>query len=237
MFVNRLTALLILVAASAPSFAGSGAPAGVQSLASVARAAESALRKTLGPGYSTVELEAMPIDPRMRVPACAEKLESRAPMPRGAQSRAIVRVACMGAAPWSLNVPVEIRRQANVLVLKRAVARGESLTAADVTVQARTLPGLESQYLGEAVELEGRLTRRPIPAGTALTADALAAALLIQRGQKVTLAASTSGIEVRAPGIALADASVNQRVRVQNLNSLKIVEGVADIEGVVRVRP
>jgi flagellar basal body P-ring formation protein FlgA len=42
---------------------------------------------------------------------------------------------------------------------------------------------------------------------------------------------------VRAPGLALADASVNQRVRVQNLNSLKIVEGVADTEGVVRVRP
>jgi flagella basal body P-ring formation protein FlgA len=158
-------------------------------------------------------------------------------MPRGAQSRAIVRVACMSGAPWSLNVPVEIRRRADVLVLKRAVARGESLTAADVTVQGRTLPGLESQYIGAVAELQGRLTRRPIPAGTALTADALAAALLIHRGQKVTLAASTSGIEVRAPGIALADASVNQRVRVQNLNSLKVVEGVADTEGVVRVRP
>jgi flagella basal body P-ring formation protein FlgA len=237
MFVNRLTALLMLCVVSAPSFADAGAPAGVQSLESVARAAESALRKILGPGYTTIELEATPIDPRMRLPACAEKLESRAPMPRGTQSRAIVRVACMGTAPWSLNVPVEIRRHANVLVLKRAVARGESLTAADVTVQPRTLPGLESQYLGEVAELQGRLTRRPIPAGTALTADALAAALLIQRGQKVTIAASTSGIEVRAPGVALADASVNQRVRVQNLNSLKIVEGVADTEGVVRVRP
>ena len=53
----------------------------------------------------------------------------------------------------------------------------------------------------------------------------------------MTLAASRPGIEVRAPGLALADASANQRVRVQNLNSLKIVEGVADTEGVVRVNP
>jgi flagella basal body P-ring formation protein FlgA len=44
-----------------------------------------------------------------------------------------------------------------------------------------------------------------------------------------------AGIEVRAPGLAMADATANQRVRVQNLNSLKIVEGVADTEGVVRV--
>ncbi|MBC8025456.1 MAG: flagellar basal body P-ring formation protein FlgA, partial [Steroidobacteraceae bacterium] len=231
MFVNRLTALLLLCVAAAPSFAQERAPSGMQSLEKIARAAESSLRATLGPGYSNVELEATSIDPRMRLPACAGKLESRAPMPRGTQSRAIVRVACTSGAPWNLNVPVEIRRRTDVLVMKRAAARGESLTAADVSIQSRVLPGLESQYIGQVVELAGRLTRRPIPSGTALTADALAATLLIHRGEKVTLAASHAGIEVRAPGVALADASLNQRVRVQNLNSLKIIEGVAETDG------
>ena len=36
-------------------------------------------------------------------------------------------------------------------------------------------------------------------------------------------------------GLALADATSRQRLRVQNLNSLKVVEGVAEAEGVVRV--
>jgi flagella basal body P-ring formation protein FlgA len=237
MFVNRLTTLLLLGAACAPTIAQTAPPSGLQSLAAVSRAAEASLRSTLGPGYTNVELEATPLDPRMRLPACAGKLESRSAMPRGSQSRAIVRVACTNGTPWNLNVPVEIRRRTDVLVMKRAAARGETLSAADVTVQSRVLPGLESQYVGAVTELAGRLTRRPIPSGTALTADALAAALLIHRGQSVTLAASHSGIEVRAPGLALADASANQRVRVRNLNSLKIVEGVADTEGVVRVRP
>ena len=237
MFVNRLTALLLLCAACAPVRAQTAAPAGLQSLATVSRAAEAALRSTLGAGSSSDELEATQIDPRMRLPACAGKLESHAPMPRGSQSRAIVRVACRSGTPWNLNVPVEIRRRSDVLVMKRAAARGETLSAADVTVQSRMLPGLESPYVGQVAELQGRLTRRPIPAGTALTAEALAAALLIHRGQKVTLAASHSGIEVPAPGHALADATPNQRVRVQTLNSLKILEGVADTEGVVRVRP
>jgi flagella basal body P-ring formation protein FlgA len=53
----------------------------------------------------------------------------------------------------------------------------------------------------------------------------------------VTLASGTGGIEVRAPGRALADASANQRLRVQNLDSLKVVEGVAESTGVVRVSP
>jgi flagella basal body P-ring formation protein FlgA len=76
-----------------------------------------------------------------------------------------------------------------------------------------------------------------LPEGTAVTADALAAALLIHRGQTVTLAANAGGIEVRAPGRALADASARQRVRVQNLDSLKVIEGIAETEGVVRVTP
>jgi flagella basal body P-ring formation protein FlgA len=241
MFVNALTVSACLLAglgalASAAASAQNVAPAGIQSLDAVRRAAESALRAQLQ-SASGLELEAGALDPRMRLPACATKLESRAPLPRGSQSRAIVRVACTAGAPWALNVPVDIRRRADVLVLRRAATRGEELKAADVSVESRLLPGLASPYLADVTELKGRLTRRPLPAGTAVTADALAAALLIQRGQKVTLAATMGGIEVRAPGVALADAAAHQRVRVQNLNSSKIIEGVADSEGVVRVRP
>ncbi len=98
-------------------------------------------------------------------------------------------------------------------------------------------PGLTSPYVSRPADLTGRLTRRPIPEGTAVTADALDAALLIHRGQNVILAARAGGFEVRAPGMALADAAAEQRVRVRNLNSLKIVEGVADTAGVVRVNP
>jgi flagella basal body P-ring formation protein FlgA len=120
-------------------------------------------------------------------------------------------------------------------VVKRALGRGQAVAAADVEVQKRELPGLASPYVGSVADLAGRLTRRPVPAGTALPADAMTVALLIHRGQNVTLAAVSNGIEVRAPGLALADAPAHGRVRVRNLNSLKIVEGVADTDGVVRI--
>lgn len=51
------------------------------------------------------------------------------------------------------------------------------------------------------------------------------------------LTAALAGIEVRAPGKALADATADQRVRVQNLHSLKVIEGIAESPGVVRVSP
>jgi flagella basal body P-ring formation protein FlgA len=242
MSVNPLTlcsvSSLFMLALAAPAAAQS-APAGaaIQSLSAVRRAAESAMRREIDAAVTGVELEAAQLDARLRLIACDSALIASATPPRGTQARVLVRVACKSNASWNLNVPVEIRRKTSVLVMRRAVGRGESIAAGDVAVQPRVLPGLTSPFLAKPEDLVGRLTRRPIAEGTAVTADALEAALLIHRGQNVTLAARSGGIEVRAPGLALANAAAYQRVRVQNLNSLKIVEGVADTEGVVRVTP
>jgi flagellar basal body P-ring formation protein FlgA len=239
--VNSLTLCCLLGAASL-GFAtqansqSAEAPA-AQSLPAVRKAAETSLRRQLDASMTGVILEAAELDSRLRLATCPAPLAVTATLPRGTQSRVLVRVACKGSVNWSLNVPVDIHRETSVLVMRRAVGRGESIAAGDVLVQSRVLPGLTSPYVTRTADLTGRLTRRPIPEGTAVTADALDAALLIHRGQSVILAARAGGLEVRAPGLALADAAAEQRVRVRNLNSLKVIEGVADTAGVVRVNP
>jgi flagella basal body P-ring formation protein FlgA len=245
MIVNRLTlsAGVLLLACLAAASAGAQAPApagaqtlaATQSLASIDAAAEAAVRRVIDPGLTDVKLATVALDPRLRLAPCA-RLDTFANAPRNAQSRVIARISCVSPA-WTLNVPVEIRRTHTVLVLRRALGRGEAVAATDVVAQKRELPGLASPFVARPEDLAGRLTRRPLPEGTAVTAEALSAALLIKRGQQVTLVAQSAGFEVRAPGRAMADAAANQRIRVQNLNSLKIVEGLADNDGTVRVAP
>ena len=238
--VNSLTLSLVLAAVGLLGVASqSRAQVGetpTQSLSAIRTAAESALRRQIEPAASGVILEAASLDARLRLAACPAPLAVEVALPRGTQSRVLARVGCKNNTVfWSLNVPVDIHRKADVLVMKRAVGRGENIGAGDVVVQSRVLPGLSSPYVSRASDLAGRLTRRPIPEGTAVTADALDAPLLIHRGQSVVLTARAGGLEVRAPGMAMADAAAEQRVRVRNLNSLKIIEGVADTAGVVRV--
>jgi len=203
-------------------------------ISAVRASADAAVRATLDPNLPGVTLVPATLDPRLALAACSSKLQTYVPELRTNQAKLLVRVSCASPA-WYMNVPVEIRRTHDVLVLKRALGRGQVVDSADVTLQKRELPGLASPFVASVDELKDRLTRRPVPAGTALAADALTDALLIHRGQSVVLAAVSNGIEVRAPGLALADASAHGRVRVQNLNSLKIVEGVADTDSVVRI--
>lgn len=237
MFVNRLTTMAWIVALLASATGHAQAPAGgSQPLPGIRAAAEKAVMAVIDAATPGVQLEAAALDTRLRLPSCATKLDTFASAPRLAQSRVTVRVSCAAPA-WTLNVPVEVRRTHEVLVLRRALGRGEAVLPKDVTTQTRVLPGLASPFVSRPEDLAGRLTRRSIPEGTAIPADALSAALLIHRGQTVTLVAHAAGFEVRAPGKAMADAAANQRVRVQNLNSLKIIEGIADTDGMVRVLP
>jgi len=234
MSVNPLTCCLAGILLGVATLAAAQDVVALQPLDAIRAAAERALRAELTavPG---VTLDAAALDSRLRLPACGAPLETHASAPRGVQSRALVRVGCSQGASWTLNVPVEIRRELTVFVLRRSLARGEALLAADVMPQKRVLPGLASSFIARIEDLDGRLTRRALAEGTAITADALTAALLIHRGQTVTLTASAGGIEVRAPGRAMSDAGARQRLRVQNLESLKVVEGIAESVGVVRV--
>jgi flagella basal body P-ring formation protein FlgA len=59
--------------------------------------------------------------------------------------------------------------------------------------------------------------------------------VLVRRGQAVTLLAQTGTLEIRAQGHALTEGGMHDRIRVQNANSLKVVEGTIENAGTVRV--
>jgi flagella basal body P-ring formation protein FlgA len=151
------------------------------------------------------------------------------------QVRSTVGVTCDGPVHWTVYVPVTIESRIDVLVLRHAVAREVRLMADDVTIEHRTTSGPGMAYLTSLTELGGRTVKRPLAAGTALAVDMFTADFAVRRGQEVTLLSSGSAIEVRASGRAMSDAAAGSRVQVQNLSSMRVVEGVVETADVVRV--
>ncbi len=225
------------------------APVGVQSLAAIARRAEDAVRAALphspptGPSAAPAaptashRITAREPDPRLRLPACPSSLEATLPVSVGGlRARTVVQVACKApSSRWTVLVPVALETDSPVLVAARGLSRGQVPRPGDVQVMTRTLPGISTLYISNLNEIHAQHLIRPVEAGQPLTRDALAADPVVRRGEAVTLIADLGGVEVRMPGRALADAQPGQPVRVQNVNSLKIVEGRADDEGMVRV--
>lgn len=176
-----------------------------------------------------------PIQPQLQLARCANAVKSSiAPGPRN-PTRVLIELRCEGGASWHLYVPVKIIGTSPVVVTAHAIITGTVLTAKDVTVEQRDAVGLPPGYLDDPSIAIGMTASRAISAGALLTNQQLMGARVVQRGQTVTLVADAAGISVRMPGRALSDGLVNQRVRVENLSSGKIVEGIARSEQVVEI--
>jgi flagellar basal body P-ring formation protein FlgA len=213
-------------------------PAPQQSLASIRAAAEAQVRAQLHGVAFAVHVQAADLDPRLHLVGCPQALTASQLGTAEPAARVTVRVSCtVSRQLWSLYVPVSVESEIPVLVLRQSQIRGARLGPQEVVLETRRVPGLGGAYVNDVAALAHRTLSRPVPAGTALMADLFQSDLLVRQGQSVTLVAAGPGIEVRAPARALEDAREGAHVRVQNLASQRIVQGVVDANGLIYATP
>lgn len=233
--VISVRGLLSFLLCSASLMSSGVALANAQSLDAIQAAAEGFARSRLPANSAKHYVSASALDPRLRLASCPAPLETFSQSAASSGARMTVGVRCPAVNPWTLYVPVSIEVEAPVLVLKRALSRRARVGPTDVEAQVRRLPGSAINFVTDIASLQGHRLKRALPAGAAITVDALAPDILVRRGQQVTLIAASGAFEIRAQGQALSDGAESERVRVQNVTSLKVVEGVVARDGVVRV--
>jgi flagellar basal body P-ring formation protein FlgA len=176
-----------------------------------------------------------PIPPRIQLARCPESPKTIVGPAPHMNDRVLVEIRCQGPPAWHLYVPVRIVGTTRVAIAAHAIVAGSVLTANDLRVEQHDMTELPPGYLDDPAIAVGRTAARPISGGAILSNQLLVASKAVQRGQTVTLVADAGGMSVRMAGRALGDAMVNQRVRVQNLSSGKVVEGIARSEQVVEI--
>lgn len=213
------------------------APAGQwQSVESIRETASRYAAEKLDADGEDVRAEPGELDTRLRMARCDAPLEGFLPNGMGNGNRLIVGVRCAGSKPWKLFVPVRIARYGDVLVATRALPRGHLLTPEDVRSERRDLTSGMQTLIGSFGELPGRRLTRPVLAGTPLTHNLVDVERVIRRGQKVMLVVDDGGVEIRMAGKALSDGALDQRIRVENASSRRVVEGIVRSSEVVEVR-
>lgn len=225
----RLLAMLLMLATSAVR-ADDGR---VESLDRIRTAAVTFVSVQSPP---TAKIEAAALDNRLRLPLCAQPLESSAASPatRGAWN-IVITCRAVGNPLWQVFVPVKVLDLQAVVVMVRPVMPGQPLTADALRLESRDVATLGYGYFNEVQKAAGQVLRRPVAAGAVLTPDAVSAQKLIKRGALVTMIGRSGTLEVRAQGKALGDGGDGERISVENLSSRKVVQGVVKDGGTVEV--
>ena len=226
--IVALPLLLALPAMLAlPASAGvPGAP--IADLPSLQAAAEQAVRHEIAPGASAASaiVRAQNLDARLRLAQCDRPLTAGIAGDGQLRAHTTVAVRCEGAVRWTIYMSVTIDSEVSVLVARHALARDTELTAADFDLVQRHLPGLSTDYVTQTATIAGQRLRKSIAGGDALGMDALTPSNAIHRGQQVTLIAGSGDFQVRTSAVALSDGRIADRIRVQNLSSQRVVEGI-----------
>jgi len=227
------TLLLSLLLGSLAAPTGAADVSGMLDPAAISLAAQDAVRAQAGSAAAALLLDSAPLDPHLRIAACDAPLRTFLTGDGQLHHQTMVGVRCDGSVRWTLYTSVTVQTQAEVLVARRALERDAELTAADFQLQSRRVPGTLGAYVTDAASVAGQRLRRPLAGGEPLELDALAPAFLIHRGQQVVLLARSGGIEVRMAGVALADGRAAETIRVQNVSSQRVVEGIVRSDTVV----
>ena len=230
--LNRFGATAIALLLLKPLHVGAAEfadPAQIRALA------EQTVRAAVGANGAQLLLNADELDARLRLAPCAAPLQAFIAGDGQLRDHTTVGVRCETGQRWALYLGVTVSSELPVLVAQRALPRDAAPTAADFSVVRRRLPGLSSNYLSDPALLTGQRLRRAVALGEALSADALLSAIVVQRGQELTLLAHASGMDVRVKVVALADGRPQERIRVQNTSSHHVIEATVRSAQLVEV--
>lgn len=197
---------------------------GRQSLKAIGEAARLHVEQLHRGASADVVVEPGHIDPRLRLKDCDAPLEATVTGTSSRNANTTVKVQCPGA--WRLFVPVAVRFRTQVVVLAHPVSRGTVLESEHLGTRVTDVKRLAHGYFDDPDLATGQVMRRPAVPGTVLTPSMLEPAIMIKKGQTVRLIVSARNFRINASGEALADAVEGQRLRVRNLSSQRIVEGV-----------
>lgn len=186
-------------------------------------------------------LQVTPLDPRLNIPACAQKILFDLPF----GNRQSVRARCdqptwqhfvqvmarpeatptTSANPPSTQVPTAPKMQPGlvmrqVLVANQVIKRGTVATPQQFSLVEMALPSGETSYLSDVSALNHMELQRDLPAQTALRTYDLKAAQMVRRGQQVMVSVGEGkGFLITLRAEAQQDGVLGEQIRLKNPES------------------
>lgn len=149
------------------------------------------------------------------------------------------RLAVPGSAAMRLK-PVRISGQlvetVDVVVPRRSIARGETLTAADILVERRPRDGLPTELLADARAAIAKVAKRTLTPGMPLRAGDVQREEIVAKGDLVTIIYQSPGLLITMRGKAEEAGAMGDVISIVNLQSKRTLQGTVSGPGRVSVQ-
>ncbi|SYZ73588.1 exported hypothetical protein [Candidatus Zixiibacteriota bacterium] len=123
------------------------------------------------------------------------------------------------------RMQLKITRFDNVLVATSDIRRNENITDQNCRLERADITGLTEVPLSDISQLPGKWSKRYIRKGQILTSGMVEEIPTVLSGQPISILYRSSTFEISARGKALQSGYSGEKIRVQNIQSNKIISG------------
>jgi len=185
--------------------------------------------------YDNPQIIVDALDDRLRLQQCDKPLQAFANTVSSTLGNRTVGVRCNSPTEWTVYVPVKVKVMQQVVVAARPLAANKTLTKSDIKLESMDIGELRQGFMQSTQTVLGQQLKYPLSMGMVLPPRGLKLEKVVRRGEQIILVANAGTMEVRMNGTAMEDASVGERVKVKNSSSKRVVEGIVQASGIVKV--
>ena len=140
--------------------------------------------------------------------------------------RRIIVLSTAAAAPVTESA-VQSKRMVETLTYARSLNAGEVVQPQDLTFAKVAVTAIPADATSDSARAIGKVARRPLRAGAAVSNQDLAANQVIKRDDVIEIAYRDDGINLVLQARAMTGATVGEPVTVMNTASKKVFQAVA----------
>jgi flagella basal body P-ring formation protein FlgA len=196
------------------------------------RQAEQFVLNKLNPDRSkTIDIVAMHIDKRVKIPKCTSELIFSSSSEALSQSNISVKAECYDS-DWYMFMVVKATETQPVVVISSAVSPGTLLTTNNLRIVNMNKNLLRSSTFADIKNVIGARIKRRVSAGRPVDPNSLC---YVCKGDGVTISAGSPNMQVKTGGIALEDGSMGETIQVKNRSSNKKIHARVVSTGQVQI--
>ena len=149
----------------------------------------------------------------------------------------VVRVSVECPGDWRTYRVADVSVKVPAVFSRKNLARGGKVAADDLQIVATSWEQLRGHYFTQADELIGRELKRSLKAGKLMDTRVLVPKYLVRKGDSVVIQAGKGGLRISMAGVAMEDGLFEERIRVRNRSSGKVLDAIVLARGKVQVGP
>jgi flagella basal body P-ring formation protein FlgA len=185
--------------------------------------------------YDNPQIIVEKLDSRLRLQQCGQDLNAFSNSDNLGLGNQTIGVTCDLPVAWTVYVPVRVKVLKPVVVAARGLESKQVITKDDIKLEQQDIARLRRGYVENVDSVVGQQLKYAVAVGSVINPNSLLEQKVIHRGEQIMLVAKLGKMEVRMAGKALTDGEHGERVRVKNVSSQRVVEGIVAGPGIVRV--